>query len=695
MPAFSARCLATAACVLAFCPALSALAQDPAAASSVDAPEPMVVTGQRPALQTDSASLGEIDRTAIARLRPIHPSELRVGAPGLWVSRGSGQEHLMALRSPVLTGAGACGAFAYLENGLPVRPVGLCNINQLIELNLEQADSVRVFRGPAPLVPGAGGLHGVLDARSGLASAQAIDWLAGPDDFQRLAFDVGTQRNDYALRLRSVLAHDGGFRATSGYDQGKLNLDVARPWNRGSVSAHVALAGLQQETAGFVRGFNAYRDIDVARSNPNPEAFRDAWALRVTGQYLVDRLAVQPFYRRSQMTFLQHFLPGQPLERNAQSSGGVALARHADAQGLGLEWRALIEAADMSLLEDQADAISFGSAFLRATRPAGRHYDIGVRSLAATLSARWTHALSKRQRLALGLRADRVRYRYRNGLPDGNTDDQGRECDFGGCLFTRPASRSDTFFEVAPSLRWTRQLGTASALSVGIERGVRMPQITELYRLQSGQSVADLSPETLDSVDVGLTHRARHGQVRAVVFASVKRDGIFRDADGFNVSRSETSHAGVEVDARYALHPNVTLSASFTLAQHRYRFDRLAPGAEPIRRNDDVDTAPRALGNVALTLTPSRHLRWHIEAEHMGGYWLDAANAHRYTGHDLLHTTLDVFAGPWTVGLKIRNVMDEPFAERADFAFGQYRYFPGQPRSVFVSVRRALDGAGS
>jgi outer membrane receptor protein involved in Fe transport len=35
----------------------------------------------------------------------------------------------------------------------------------------------------------------------------------------------------------------------------------------------------------------------------------------------------------------------------------------------------------------------------------------------------------------------------------------------------------------------------------------------------------------------------------------------------------------------------------------------------------------------------------------------------------------------------VRNVFDTRYAERADFAFGGYRYFPGEPRSVSVGIR--------
>jgi hypothetical protein len=35
------------------------------------------------------------------------------------------------------------------------------------------------------------------------------------------------------------------------------------------------------------------------------------------------------------------------------------------------------------------------------------------------------------------------------------------------------------------------------------------------------------------------------------------------------------------------------------------------------------------------------------------------------------------------VSLRVTNALDVRFADRADYAFGTYRYFPGRPRAVF------------
>ena len=42
--------------------------------------------------------------------------------------------------------------FLFLENGIPIRPTGFCNVNELFEVNSEQAQSIEVLRGPVGAV---------------------------------------------------------------------------------------------------------------------------------------------------------------------------------------------------------------------------------------------------------------------------------------------------------------------------------------------------------------------------------------------------------------------------------------------------------------------------------------------------------------------------------------------------------------
>jgi outer membrane cobalamin receptor len=148
--------------LVALLPLAASAADEPAVASS---PEDIVVTAtrdRRSAFQTP-ASVTRIDDETIAAIGARHQADLLNRGAGVYIQRGSGAESLSAIRSPVLAGAGACGSFLVAEDSLPIRPVGFCNLNEMFELNYEQAGQVEVLRGPGSSMFGASAVHGVVN----------------------------------------------------------------------------------------------------------------------------------------------------------------------------------------------------------------------------------------------------------------------------------------------------------------------------------------------------------------------------------------------------------------------------------------------------------------------------------------------------------------------------------------------------
>ena len=104
--------------------------------------------------------------------------------------------------------------------------------------------------------------------------------------------------------------------------------------------------------------------------------------------------------------------------------------------------------------------------------------------------------------------------------------------------------------------------------------GFRAPQSTELYRLQSGQSVADLRSEFVRSFEVAYGY-ARDGlSLTLTAFDQRAEDQVLRDAEGFNISAGKTDSDGVEGQLAFDLYPTLSVAVQATYARHRYAFSQ-------------------------------------------------------------------------------------------------------------------------
>ena len=659
------------------------------AAESID--EIVVTSSRAPtSLIEHQGNIAVLNSAEIQGSAHAHIHELMSRVAGVWVTRGSGQESLPSIRSPVLTGAGSCGAFLTLEDGIPSRPSGFCNVNQLFELPTELAERIEVIRGPGNALYGSNALHGTINVL--LPEPQGVKYLrtgieVGPKQFIRGRLAARTGGESQAT-FGAIIANDGGFREDSGYRQAKGY--VRKSWSVGDddLTAGFSFSDLDQDTAGFILGEDSYKDPVLNRQNLNPEAYREANTQRLMlrwqrpGQHY--EFDVRPYIRRSAMGFMQHFLPGKPVEENGHVSFGVlANARRSD-ENASIEFGIDLDVADVYLRETQFGPTE-GSDFLRETRPDGKHYDYDVQSISASLYIQSEFQMTPRLVLSGGVRAEHVSYDYKNNMLVGNTRDDGTPCGFGGCLYTRPADRSDSFQEVAPKVSALFSASESVKLYANLARGFRAPQMTELYRLQSGQQVSDLKPETLDSAELGIRTSADAWRVEVSLFAMQKKNSVYRDADGFNVSGGRSKHRGIELDWRLDILSAWEVAVRGTYARHTYDFDVVAQRGETFVSGRDIDTAPRWQGGAKLRYAGSERFDAAIQWVSLGSYYLDAENQYTYPGHDLLNLQASVdLSDRWLLTARLNNMLDTDYADRADFAFGNYRYFPGRGRELFL-----------
>ncbi|MDX2276968.1 MAG: TonB-dependent receptor [Hyphomonadaceae bacterium] len=660
------------------------------ALASPAAAQDIVVTGERrpQSIQTLAGNTATLGGAELERIDPQVASEALNRLPGVAIHRNNGVENLPAIRSPVLNGGQSAGSFLVLEDGVPIRAPGFGNVNQLYETSLDFADGVEVVRGPGSALYGSNAVHGIVNV---ITTAPGV----GDGDAGRLQLSAGSFGRVQAAGSRAfgtregavddsnlgfvgiALAHEDGWRADSGVDQQHVLAGWDAYLGAWNLESRFVFQNVNQETAGFIQGANAYDDGALARSNPTPNAFRDQQLARAHATLSrplgPGELRVTPYARWIDAELLLSFFPSQALESTGQSGGGVQTAYYWDAASN----LSLIVGADADVTRGRLREVQ-----TLADQPngyvQGLHYDyrVDMQALAAFAQARWRFAPD--WTLTAGLRGERVSYEYDNRAPDG---------DFG--RFRRAADRSDAFEALTPKLGVTWQVRPSQTLYLNLARGARPPQITDLYSLQTLQTPGEQEVETIDSIESGWRGAVGPAQFELSLYHMDKNDTSFRNADGFTITNGRTRHEGVELSGEAPVGEAFTFSGWVSYARHTYRFnDPVARAGESISSGDDVDSAPRWIWNARAAWRPIEPASLELEWAHMGEYFTNAENTARYDGHDLLNLRAEYDVnGRLTVFAAVRNLTNTDYAERADFAFGNDRYFPGEDRGVTIGFR--------
>ena len=520
-PTFSLSAIMLALCIPSVSFAQAASTPQTNKESSID--DVIVVTGTHTPIAklTASNNVDVITQAEIERVLAVTPADLLNRVTGVHIHTNNGMESLPSMRSPVLTGPGAAGAFIFAKDGIATRAAGFANNNGLSELNLAAASAVEVIRGPASAIYGSNAVHGVVNVLSAdVAQPGRLRFLVGDNNHLNIA--AKTSGDDYAVDFQHI--NDGGFRDDSDFVTNKLDAKYITQLSGATVTTTFSGYNLEQETAGFISSGNngscytssladnaLYEDTAAMAKNCDPDAYRQWSSVRWASQWewSLDNganLVLTPFYRNNHMEFRQHYLPSRAIEENSHSSLGVkAIYSQTLSSGLDVVAGIDIESTTGGLIQTQeaADRFSWGKA-----RQQGQHFNYTVDAQVIAPFVQVMYQANERLSFDASVRADNTQYDYDNRIADGTTKADGTSCtnNNGGavaCLFLRPADRSDDFNNTSVKAGANYLLSDSSALFASVASGFRAPQTSDLYRLQNQQSIGTIDSESTDSIEIG------------------------------------------------------------------------------------------------------------------------------------------------------------------------------------------------
>lgn len=272
----------------------------------------ITVTGTREkSLKAETpATVDSVDDKEIRQTQPAHPSEIVNRIPGVHINVTNGEGHMTAIRQPISTSP----VYLFLEDGIPTRSTGFFNHNALYEVNLPQANSIEVFKGPGTALYGSDAIGGTINVLTRPAPEKAeaeVNLEAGAHGWKRMLLTGGNTRNNDGIRSDLNLTHTDGWRDATNYDRqsGTLRWDRVQE-NGAALKTVLSLSNVGQQTAGSSR-LNQNDYLNNPTFNYTPISYRLVNAARLSTAYETETadslFSITPYFRNNSMEYMPNW----------------------------------------------------------------------------------------------------------------------------------------------------------------------------------------------------------------------------------------------------------------------------------------------------------------------------------------------------------------------------------------------------
>lgn len=675
----------------------------------------VTVTGTREAtpLSESANSVGVISQKSVAFTAPAHPQQLLGQVPGVMVNVTNGEGHTMGIRQKI----GTDPVYLYLEDGIPVRATGFFNHNALYEINLPQAGGVEVLKGIGSALYGSdaiGGTVNVLTPRPTREAGMGIKAEAGSFGWGRVlgSFNSGEGAAG-ALRADINLTHTDGWRNATAYDRQSINLR----WDTtaGEQSALKTIFGytrIDQQT-GANSALTPYEYLNTPTVNARSVAYRKVDALRLSSNldHFVDDatlFSVTPYLRHNVMDLNGSYnfstaATGDPrIEKTTVTSLGMLVKWRRDFDAPGKPRLIAGYDFDYSPGRRQENALDFTGCTVAATATASQKfncyrvgpviYDYDVTYLSHSPYLHGEISPWQPLRLTAAVRYDRMSYSASNNLPAGDLA-------VGSKHYYQWSTASESFARLSPKLGMNLALDQSSHLYASYNQGFRAPSESNLFRAGTDSSAAaaqikaadalSLKPILAEQTELGLRGQLAGWDYDVATYLLKKKNDILSQRDATNTTTISTNngatrHEGIEIGLGRAFDSRWRADVAWSYARHTY--DHWVTNTANLS-GKEIESAPRRIGNVRLTWTPSSATMAQLEWVKLGSYWLDAANTGQYAGHQLWNLRfMRQVDKSVSVVARVMNVMDKRYADSAAGTGTAPTLSPGLPRTLFAGV---------
>jgi iron complex outermembrane recepter protein len=683
----------------------------------------MVTANREAVLRTESpVAISKISPTIINDTKPVLITELINKVPGVVMLNYNNEQHAMSIRQPMGTSA----YFLYLEDGIPVRPMGVFNHNALIEMNVLGISSIEVVKGPASSLYGPEAVGGAINfithkptpmpvAKLGLQADhwgyRRIQYAAGGTIGKKLGIYVsgfeGQQRDawqtfsDYdksSVNVRVDYLLTEKTKLTAAFSGNEYDSDMA-----GSVDSTAFYNREYTSTTDFTyrkvhsqrtrftvshewNGNNetiltfGYRD-NFIEQNPNYAIRWTSGSTTATGERNRNS-----FY--SKIALLQHRVKFNFLDAKLLTGGSIDysptnywsysidLAAQLRPDGKSVE--------KYSIVQERPDLYL-------------ANYDANLKNYAAY--SQFEINPIQRLKVTLGLRYDKMAFDYDNYLDS--------------------SSGTKSYEQFTPKVGATFDLFHDKGLYINYSEGFSPPGLTSIFRKRPNATTGNefyynLEPAKFTNFEFGGWGAFFENKVYVDVAAyqmigyrellSVRQQDNSTDYQ----SAGKTLHRGIEYGITYKPTEQLFFRFGATNAVHKFKkFDLSNRASDAVKNVDgkDMPQSPGWIANSEITYKPAfvKGFRIALEWQRISSWYQDQVNHVKYEDKGFLGlkgvSYLNLRTGYQWKGVEvftnILNLTDELYANaatRGNSSTDRTTYTPAAPRTFVFGIQYTFTG---
>ncbi|MEH0154501.1 TonB-dependent receptor [Limibacter armeniacum] len=653
----------------------------------------VVVSASRDAqLRTDTPiAISTLSTKLLEETKATSLDQVLNKATGVLMVDLGNEQHTMSIRQPISYKS----LFLYLEDGLPVRPTGIFNHNALMEMNMAMVQNIEIIRGPASSLYGSeavGGAINFITYRTPAKTSGKISLQGDNYGYRRTDFRFGTPITEklgvniggyYAQRKNGYLDysdfHKAAFTVNLDYrfnENTKLESTTSLMDYRSDMGSSVDSASFFEQKFESLHTFTQ-RELQLFRTQ-----------LKLTHHWNKKSHTVgRVFYRNNTMGQIPSYYvknnwtnpavaTGEINESSFQSYG--ALVQHNQSfapmnmtlrTGVSLDYSPSSNWAEFIAIDrdEQGRYINYATSDSLLTR-----YNTDL--LNAAIYAQLELKPTERLQVVAAMRYDSFRYDYNNQLD--------------ATAFSGAPDAVNSFQAFTPKLGLTYDFGNGFGAYANYSIGFVPPQVSELYR---GVKVPSLAPSVYFNYEAGgwTSLPANLGYLEVSVYQMDGTDEIIsvsqEDGSSINQNAGKTLHRGIEYTLRMYPVKGVSLRVSGTNAIHK--FMEMNDGKTDFAGNR-MDAAPSFIANMELGYKPVflKGFRTSLEWQHVGAYYMDAANTEMYNGFDVFNLRLGYTYKRFDTWINTINLTDEMYSTKASKSAWGQTYTVGAPRTFQLGI---------